>query len=126
MPVILRPKTTGEFSVVGLCYVRSLACGEALLGPLPAEWRIMYKRSNTDARDWFFVNRVTGETTFEDPRLGPLPKCWRYFENFSSAAIKFPQYENLDTGEMLPELADPRMLPAVLVARGVELQDFIV
>ncbi|KAI0552267.1 HET-domain-containing protein, partial [Xylaria curta] len=39
-PMLLRPLESGEFLVVGECFVEGLSMGEALLGPLPKHTRV--------------------------------------------------------------------------------------
>ena len=40
-PLVLRPDNDGRFKIIGPSYVGSLAAGEALLGSLPENYRMV-------------------------------------------------------------------------------------
>jgi hypothetical protein len=78
-PIVLRPAAgdnnsndSSMFRVVGESYVLGLSEGEGLLGPLPANIRRKFGSNS----DWgvysYFENVLTGEKSFEDPRLSSL------------------------------------------------------
>ncbi|KAI0857780.1 HET-domain-containing protein [Xylaria cubensis] len=73
-PMLLRPLDSGEFLVVGECFVEGLSMGEALLGPLPKHTRVAYVLDETSER-WHpcYLDHKTGESFLEDPRLKELP-----------------------------------------------------
>jgi hypothetical protein len=74
-PMVLRPspKQSGRYRVVGECFVHKLMNGEALYGPVPANYNCVYKLDRT-AGLYFdaFHNIRSGEFTTEDPRFGLL------------------------------------------------------
>lgn len=120
--LILRPNEADYHSVVGECYLDGFIKGEAFLGPLPSNWKYL--------RRWFpelkriyrtFLNRDTGETTPNDPGLGPLPAGWRIRSHKKEAA--YNRYVNDATGEDTYRF-DPMMEPEALRERGVNLQEF--
>ncbi|KAI0180931.1 hypothetical protein GGR52DRAFT_11583 [Hypoxylon sp. FL1284] len=71
-PLLLRPLRDGTFRVVGPCIVDGVANGEAFLGPLPTNFRRMITATAFSDRTPVFRNTLTGETTYEDPRLRSL------------------------------------------------------
>jgi hypothetical protein len=51
--------------------------GEAILGSLPTHYdRIVQVSSDTGCYN-AYINRRTGQTEIQDPRLAPLPDSWR-------------------------------------------------
>ncbi|KAI4172280.1 MAG: hypothetical protein LQ348_006808 [Seirophora lacunosa] len=120
-PMVLRPTNDGSFLVVGECYVDGLMEGEALLGPLPSNWRRV-TRFDEETKLWWdmFEDHDQGVWQVEDPRLGPLPKGRYEVEHPKQHLYAKFRDETEDT----PTSFDPRMLPSSLRERGVELQDF--
>ncbi|KAL9012302.1 MAG: hypothetical protein Q9173_002923 [Seirophora scorigena] len=120
-PMVLRPTDDGSFLVVGECYVEGLMEGEALLGPLPSNWRRVV-RFDEETKEWWgmFKDRDQGVCQVEDPRLGPLPKGWYEVEHPKQPLRAVFRDETKDVATHF----DPRMLPSSLRERGVELQDF--
>ena len=127
--MVLRPDTDrpGTYAYKGSGYIHGLMDGEALLGPVPAPYRVQIKRDVED--DWGYenphlLNVETGEYVRKDPRLGPVPEGWeelipeRTFEDPRSYA----RFRNSTTGEVIN--SDPRLLPAALEERGVKLETF--
>ncbi|KAI1738100.1 HET-domain-containing protein [Xylaria scruposa] len=73
-PMLLRPLESGEFLVVGECFVEGLSMGEALLGPLPKHTRVAYVSEETSERlHPYYLDYKTGESSLQDPRLKELP-----------------------------------------------------
>jgi hypothetical protein len=68
-PMVLRPLGEGRFRIVGEAYVLGLSEGEALLGPLPHNSRRVFASNDEWGVHSYFENTVTGEKTFEDPRI---------------------------------------------------------
>lgn len=89
--------------------------GEALLGPLPEDWKLA-RISDGSRRVWRFLNDKTGQKQREDPRLGPLPKDWEFLQEDAYEQ----QYGNLASGRKM--WSDPRMSEEALEARGVEVE----
>ena len=95
--------------------------GEALLDSLPQNWTIVEKwypqsRGYYDA----FLDRSTGSTQIEDPRLGPLPAGWRTRSHEDEDAYNW--YVNYKTGES--NFRHPSLKFDALKARGVKFEEF--
>lgn len=122
LPLLLRESSPHKFQVVGDSYIHGLSDSIALLGPLPHPWSI--KNDYDSAGFWLpiYHNSATGETTLEDPRLGPLPRDWRRVEGERSRSDPevFAQFENVGTGRKVN--SDPRLFPAALGESGVDLE----
>ncbi|KAE9371142.1 hypothetical protein N431DRAFT_558729 [Stipitochalara longipes BDJ] len=74
-PMVLRPSQNGNdrYQVVGECYVQNLMCGEALLGPLSANYTRIKKLDRTTGFIYpAFRDVRSGEFQDEDPRFGLL------------------------------------------------------
>ncbi|KAF2734944.1 HET-domain-containing protein, partial [Polyplosphaeria fusca] len=113
-PIILRVSDEDMYQVVGPAYAHDLMDAEALLGPLPNEWRIHYVIDANKGMTQLFTDLETNSTVDEDPRLGPLPEDWEYDQGGG--------YRNRKTDK--PTWLDPRLSPEHLRARGVNLQTF--
>lgn len=122
-PMLLRPTASGDFLVVGECYVHGLMDGEALLGPIPNQWRIEMRKGDGFDKP-FFHNTSIGESSTEDPRLRPLPVEWEIVprNRRQEDPYFFKDFRNRTTAEVMT--SDPRMLPEVLKERGVKLETF--
>ncbi|KAI0551876.1 heterokaryon incompatibility protein-domain-containing protein [Xylaria curta] len=73
-PVVLRPVGGDEYILVGGCYISGIEGGEALLGPLPKQIRIM--RVWDDAEQTYrntFIDDETGAQSLADPRVKDWP-----------------------------------------------------
>lgn len=93
-PVLLRPNNTEDpntssvsFKVVGPTYTHGLMEGQAILGPIPAPWKMVIQNPDklqssfsAVAVDPTFRNSDTGEDIRQDPRLGPLPSDWEQID----------------------------------------------
>ena len=119
--LILRPNDAQTYKVVGECYIDGFMEGEALLGALPTNWqRVLRFFPDLGTRYSAFTNVHTGIVQVEDPRLGPLPAGWRISDHSKKHAYNLFSNEELGvTGT----LADPRLSPEALRARGVNLQE---
>lgn len=82
LPMILRPCGSGNYKIVGTCYVHGIMTGEALLGPLPDGWHAEVRAigettQNEHATEkLYFVREASGERTQQDPRLWGSPQHW--------------------------------------------------
>ncbi|KAL9018203.1 MAG: hypothetical protein Q9185_004476 [Variospora sp. 1 TL-2023] len=120
-PMVLRPTDDGSFLVVGECYVQGLMDGEALLGPLPSNWRRVSRFYEETKTSWdAFNDRDRGIWQVEDPRLGPLPEGW--CEQEHPKQHLYARFRDKTTDVV--DWHDPRLLPSSLRDRGVELQEF--
>ncbi|KAI4266345.1 MAG: hypothetical protein L6R35_006959 [Caloplaca aegaea] len=120
-PMVLRPTDDGSFLVVGECYVQGLMDGEALLGPLPSNWRRVFRYDEESKGSWdAFIDRDRRIWQVEDPRLGPLPEGWCEEEHPKQHLYALFRDKTTD----VVYRHDPRMLPSSLRDRGVELQEF--
>ncbi|KAK1756483.1 heterokaryon incompatibility protein-domain-containing protein [Echria macrotheca] len=124
-PVMLRQSEPGgHFQVVGTCYVYGLEDAIGLLGPLPEPWEGNLEERVGGRRRLVFHNKRTDEYSYEDPRLGDLGD-WEWIDRqpeIDDPAV-FEYFRNKKTGETMN--SDPRMLPEVLKARGVQLTTFV-
>jgi hypothetical protein len=122
LPMILHPCVTGNFEIVGTCYMHGLMTKEALLGPLGSPWHAVARTTKPTLADdagveaLFFVNHESGEETQEDPRSNPLLAPWRSYLD-GNGELRF---ENSQTGERT--WADPRLTSKELRRRGVPIR----
>ncbi|KAI3333872.1 HET-domain-containing protein [Ustulina deusta] len=76
-PMIVRPRSDGEYEVVGDCYIHGAMDGEVLLGALPHSWEVKiepieFEWTPSDSMHCRkFRNKSTGEIINSDPRLFP-------------------------------------------------------
>lgn len=117
--MILRPRETGHFEVIGDAYCEGIMAGEALLGPFPETIQYIEVLIGGYLHHRFKDRRI-GTVTSEDPRLGPLPAGWRK-ENADREAPEW-RFVNDITGE--DTWSDPRLTPEALKKRGVNIQVF--
>lgn len=120
--MVLRPRGQA-YEVVGPCYIHGFMEGEAFLGPLPDSWeRIIYYDPSLQGIYDIFINRKSGETRAEDPRVGDaLPEGWARVEHENEHCYTI--LKNLETEEVT--LGDPRQTFGALEERGVELKEFV-
>jgi hypothetical protein len=120
-PLLLRKNKQNEFHVVGTVYMHGLMYGEALLGHVPAPWKPRSFQTDINHRRLQFYNTLTEESTFEDPRLPPLPSGWRLVQDIDYSHHR-RKFENTETGEFTYH--DPRLTNSALTERGVKLETF--
>jgi hypothetical protein len=98
--------------------------GEALLGPLPGNFRIVQKyHKNSGGVTWAYCDGDSGAIHVEDPRLGPLPVAWKRKSHYT--INKWTWYVNDETGEEFKhQKGDPRLTPTALKEMGVDLKVF--
>ncbi|KAL2044841.1 hypothetical protein N7G274_002616 [Stereocaulon virgatum] len=121
--MLLRPTNCG-YSVVGRCYVQGFMDAEALLGPLPGEWRRVL-RLHDGSQVWYpaFAQETTGKVQATDPRLGPLPAGWRL--KVHELEDYWNWYVPSDTRQDHVEISkDPRMTSKELKLREVDMKTF--
>ncbi|KAE9375045.1 hypothetical protein N431DRAFT_335433 [Stipitochalara longipes BDJ] len=122
-PMILRSTQNGAFKVIGEAYCNELAEGDALMGPLPGNFKIvsrwMEKRNN---QIQLFLNSKDGSFHSEDPRLSqiPLPLGWR--RKLHEDEEWWPWFINDITMEEGHQ--DPRLTAEAFRERGVAVQTF--
>lgn len=84
-PYVLRPNLAGDsdsYRVVGPCFLQGVMSGEGLFGPLSEQWVCTL---DGDTLQFCFRDKRGGVTTWEDPRLWPLPFPWQvHFCNISA------------------------------------------
>ncbi|KAL8994655.1 MAG: hypothetical protein Q9169_005435 [Polycauliona sp. 2 TL-2023] len=123
-PLVIRQARSGNYIIVGECYIHGIMEGETLLGPLPDEWQSVNIYNEGIGYMHAFLDRQTGEQRYDDPRLGPLPSGWRLDD-----PDRKPDWNNWfineETGERPDWPRDPRMTPEALEARGVTLQEIV-
>ncbi|KAL8782530.1 MAG: hypothetical protein Q9213_005295 [Squamulea squamosa] len=122
-PLVLRPDGNCSYTVVGECYLDGSMCGETLLGEMPDNWKLVSKYfPEYSSHSYVFLDRRTGETSPDDPRLGPLADGWRIKSHDMDKACNCNWYVNDITGEVAEW--DPRLELDALKARGVQFQEF--
>lgn len=75
-PLVSRPIESGQYKVVGGCYICGLMDGERLLGPLPGHFQLVWRLDVEFGYRGAYFDRETGETLIDDPRLGSFPEGW--------------------------------------------------
>ncbi|KAI1774975.1 heterokaryon incompatibility protein-domain-containing protein [Hypoxylon cercidicola] len=76
LPMILRQAGKGNYFLVGTCYTCGVTGGEALLGPLPQNIRMIQTLvSESHGQEWrrTFVDTRSGSSSMFDPRLCGWP-----------------------------------------------------
>lgn len=123
-PMLLRPTTSGDFLIVGPCFVHGLMDAESILGAIPDPWQMKMRKDDGRVYKPYFYNISTGKILFEDPRLPPLSSEWEIIERKRTHEDPsfFKDFRNIISGETLN--SDPRMLPDALEERGVKLETF--
>lgn len=121
--MILRSSLEGRFSVVGDAYCETFMAGEALLGPLPGNWKQCYAIPDGITLFTSFRNLDTNKVRFEDPRLRDidLPAGWVPGRDKEG----LPYYWNSATEEERDYDHDPRCDVTELEKRGVQLKELI-
>lgn len=123
--MILRPRGDGKYQVVGGCYLHGYMNGEAILGRLSWDWKVLHKKEPYGVIP-VYSNSKTGQRTRKDPRLLdiPLPPQWEpvQFERTRDDPKFCSKFRNRDTGEIIS--SDPRLFPEALEARGIALETF--
>lgn len=120
-PLILREETPSHYAIVGECYVDGIMNGELLLGQLPSKWKLVKKWFPEYQETHFaFLDQNTGETQVDDPRLWSLPLGWQTEAHPRQNAWNW--YSSDNTGE-IPGYVDPRLRPAALRDRGIDIQE---
>ncbi|CAJ2505370.1 Uu.00g127640.m01.CDS01 [Anthostomella pinea] len=124
IPMRLRPCRTGEYAVVGDCYVHGIMDGEALLGAVSSHWSFRVVQEPDGEIRAYYRNTDTGVKTTDDPRLAgiPLPPEWEPMKREWTRAdpVGCRWFRNTQTGKIVN--SDPRLFPETLIDRGVELR----
>ncbi|KAI0120886.1 HET-domain-containing protein [Hypoxylon sp. NC0597] len=123
VPMLLRPSSTGEYEVIGDCYMHGIMDGEAILGPILHPWKVVLVLEDGDDRI-HYVNVEAGYESTGDPRLEQIPMLpgWEPIEWERTRADPYycTKFRNRETGEVIN--SDPRLFPEALEARGVPLR----
>lgn len=117
-PMVLRPRGSNRYEVVGPCFVHGLMLGEALKPPLEPAWRDVLPV----IRGWalsYFINVQTGELLKSDPRLGLLPPDWEEVTTLDPFLPSFV-FKNKESGHI--SMNDPRMSAEAVKQRGIALE----
>ena len=67
-PIALTPGSGGGRRVLGSCYIHGLSQGETLLGPMPADMKLVREGDSNQFR-WGFQDTHTKELSELDPRV---------------------------------------------------------
>jgi hypothetical protein len=98
--MILHPNADGSYKLVGAAYCDGFGTGEALLGPLPDSFEVVWKNDENVAGYQLrraYMHTETGKFQVEDPRKGSLPPGW---EIRSHAGDQFCQlFANKESGK---------------------------
>ena len=110
-PILLRRTSNLQYQVVGPCYVQGLMNGEAFLGAIPKHYEIKNIYCNW-SRNYFraYLDRRTGKTQDEDPRLTSPPRD-EHCKGISSSVLPDEPRSQVVTPEMIEK-------------RGVKLETF--
>ncbi|KAF4839486.1 hypothetical protein CGCSCA4_v011218 [Colletotrichum siamense] len=112
-PLVMRHVEDSKYSIVGPCYVPRLSHGEAVLGPLPNGWKMLF-----DGRGLETFTAPDGSHTLEDPRLEmDLPPGWEQKQKSNRSYLTWKRTED-NTWRIF----DPRQTPEKLEARGIKLE----
>jgi hypothetical protein len=118
--VILRNIREDKYHAIGEAYVDGCMQAERILGPLPSQVEMLIKEPPKGGRLWMvFRDTCTGEVSFEDPRLGPLPSGWT--QSGKGDHNTRSGFVNDSTGECRPYYYDPRCDTKYLNQRGIQL-----
>jgi hypothetical protein len=121
--LILRAQSDGDFTLVGQAYCDGFMKGEALLGPFPDNWDLIWNHDeDTGHLNPMYINSSTGIFQPEDPRLGELPTGWR--RQAHSEEDKWTKFVHDESGEVLEGGWDPRLSVEALMERGLKLEYF--
>lgn len=133
-PVVIRPvhednrtlSSASTFEYIGECFVHGLQDSTRLLGPLPHPWKSCVVRCPGVRICLGFKNTETGVETLEDPRLEAMDTwerlCPEEGKIEQHCPFEYCFFRNKETGEVVTY--DPRLKPAGLEARGIELTWF--
>ena len=119
-PMVLRPRASNGYEVVGPCFVHGLMLGEALKPPLEPPWKDVLPV----VRGWalsYFIDVRTGELLKNDPRLGLLPTDWEEVTTLDPFLPPFV-FKNKENGHI--SMNDPRMSAEAIKQRGIVLETF--
>ncbi|KAL8744361.1 MAG: hypothetical protein Q9190_003394 [Brigantiaea leucoxantha] len=117
-PMVLRPKDSNRYEVVGPCFVHGLMLGEALKPPLEPPWKEVLPVT----KGWallYFINAQTGELLKSDPRLGLLPNSWEEVTSLDPFLPPFV-FKNKENGHI--SMNDPRMSADAIKQRHIVLE----
>ncbi|KAH7310612.1 heterokaryon incompatibility protein-domain-containing protein [Stachybotrys elegans] len=120
-PIVIRPRGSDRYEVVGPCFVHGLMLGEALKPPLDPPWRDALPVTKGWALP-YFINTETGELLKSDPRLGSLPPGW---EEVASSDPFLPPFVFQNKADGRISVNDPRMSADAIRQRGIELETLV-
>ncbi|KAK1621786.1 heterokaryon incompatibility protein-domain-containing protein [Colletotrichum phormii] len=124
-PLILRPGSSGQYTLIGECFMYGLSDANALLGPLPDSWTVQAFPGFGRRLDFRFLNQATDELVLDDPRLPTLCGWERiYHEPEADDPEIYAFFRNIVSSSGIN--SDPRMAPAALMDRGVNLRYFAI
>ena len=120
-PMVVRPRGSNQYEVIGPCFVHGLMLGEALKPPLETPWKDVLPV----ARGWalsYLINTQTGELLKSDPRLGLLPDDWEEVTTLDPFLPPFV-FKNKESGHI--SMNDPRMSAEAIKQRGIVLETLV-
>lgn len=102
MPIVLRPLSTGGYSVVGEAYVHGFMNSEAFLGQLDRDWRVQV-RKNAKQDGYFYPAYYNVDNDRDPTRIDPRLR-----------------FQSPDSGDAVLETVHE-----AAVRRGVALREFV-
>jgi len=87
--MVLRPDESGSYIVVGECFVHGLSKGEALLGPLPKNVRVVSVLDKSLGSVQAFVGETTNDVSFLDPRIEALDLSSEELEEYKQCLSRY-------------------------------------
>jgi hypothetical protein len=119
----LRPLQNGHYRLIGPTWIEGFMTGEALRGPLPAEYEFVHQVSPEGYGYPAYRHRQSGNVQVEDPRLGELPVGWQRIGHEDEHI--FTVFEHIETGEIIYSYdGDPRLQIDLLEAAGHKFDAF--
>ncbi|KAF1966402.1 hypothetical protein BU23DRAFT_663119 [Bimuria novae-zelandiae CBS 107.79] len=126
-PLLLRPADCAQgavtYQVVGPTYVSDLAHTEALLGPVPREYRAYICNDWEGIMIQGYTELKTGTRIYDDPRMGPLLDGWAFAKEYKPTEKELREFVNTKTGEK--SWFDPRLSVPELRKGNVDIQEFV-
>ncbi|KAI1661974.1 HET-domain-containing protein [Daldinia decipiens] len=125
VPMLLRPTASGEYEVVGDCYVHGIMDGEALFGSIPPPWTAQIGPGEDNRVRVMYYNEKTGDIYRDHQRLQevPVPTGWEEiteWEKSQADPLYCKRFYNKETGEVIN--SDPRLFPEAFRERGVPVE----
>ncbi|KAI8965180.1 hypothetical protein F5Y11DRAFT_314075 [Daldinia sp. FL1419] len=125
MPMLLRPTASGEYEVVGDCYVHGIMDGEALFGSIPPPWTAQVGADADNHVRIMYYNEENGTLYRDHQRLQevPIPPGWKEITEWDKSRadpLYCKKFYNKETDSVIN--SDPRMFPEAFRERGIPIE----